>query len=392
MEKGFEKFLQENERIIEEDKGTTNAPIFYDSLRHGFDFFFKTFRSKNASYENYAFSMLHPEYSNEQLRKSQNEYITLDFTDDDNFLLSIVSFQRFCELFIKKVLREVDERLILKSNTGDILPLLNANVKSKKNHPRIEAGEAISRIQNLFKQNEDGSFAGDVLPGFEKAKNIYGFLGEEIHIETISQLTKWRNSLLHGGTIFPNLLAIDYFFCNNIVPLVIMIVKSDANLENSNIYYYLKTLTGIDLLEKMASIKINIASLNKFPRDEETSEELLRLGHLKELGRANIKMNLFMRRGHSTYEYNYHDVFGRGRRFAEAEKRHEHFKAIKSCPCCGKESLVLYEHLIDDFFDHGRKKSIQWVTCYTCSYHIRYNVGDPFYRDLSKEPVFSLLV
>jgi hypothetical protein len=135
-------------------------------------------------------------------------------------------------------------------------------------------------------------------------------------------------------------------------------------------------------------LDFDLVKLETFPLHEDTSYELVRLGHLKELGRANMKMNLFVRMNHASFEYNYRDPLGRGLRFAEAEKAHEHFISISKCPCCGKNSLVLYEETIDDIFNQGKKLHIQWVTCYTCTYHISTNAGDPVIFGLSEKEIF----
>ena len=389
MKKEIDEFLKSNQSVYGEGY-TSNVPNFYNSLRQGFDFYFRTFQSKNSSYDSYTFSFnnMDSPFNLEQQKRMQEDYINRDFTDEDNFLLSIVSFQRFFELLIKNILFEIDERLVLKVNSSDILSIINPSIKADKFTQKIEAGEAISRIKKLYKRNDNGMF-GDYFPDFDKVRLSYQFLVDEENISTIEQLNSWRNALLHGGTIFPNLRAVDYFFCKHIVPLVSQVIKNQDAKVGPRLYYYLETITGVNLLDKINSLKLDISSLNRYPLDDDTSESLLRLGHIKEFGRANMTMNFFMRVGHDTYQYNYHDVFGRGARFAEAEKQHEHYRVTKSCPCCGKESLVLYEHLIDDIFGGGRKKSIQWATCYTCSYHIRSNVGDPFYLGLSKEPIFD---
>ena len=117
---------------------------------------------------------------------------------------------------------------------------------------------------------------------------------------------------------------------------------------------------------------------------------LIYLGHLKEMGRANMNVNMNLRNNRATYEYNYRDPFGRGKRFANAEKDHEHFKAIKKCPCCGTDSLVIYSEKAIKIWEDEKPDFIEWIKCYTCEYHLRYNVGDPSIFNLSTEQIFHL--
>lgn len=383
-------FFKSNEtRIGEHYK--TSLPPYYDSLRHGLDFFFRTFRSRNYYYQDYAFSFLHPFYEETigEAKKREADFVSREFTDDDNILLSLVSFQRFFELFSKSVLESIDARLVLKiSNSKDFVNLISGSGNFISNK-RIEAGEALSRIEILF------SAQGDILntlekdfPNLKEIKANYSFFTNQSHIETIRFLNEWRNRLLHGGTVFPNLRAFDFLISKRVIPIVRQILPTEKAFVESNASFYLTTLTNIDLLKEIEELDFDLEKLDTFPLHENTSYELVKLGHLKELGRANMKMNLFVRMNHASFEYNYRDPLGRGIRFAEAEKVHQNFILINKCPCCGKNSLVLYEETIDDIFNQGKKLHIQWVTCYTCTYHVRMNAGDPFIFGLSEKEVF----
>jgi hypothetical protein len=387
MSTQLRNFFKDNEtRIGEHYK--TSLPVYYDSLRHGFDFFFRTFRSKNYYYQDYAFSTLHAFYeeTNEEAKKREAAFVSREFTDDDNTLLSLISFQRFFELFSKSVLESIDERLALKlSNSHDFINMVVGNVDLKTGQ-RIEAGEALKRIEILFSSTDQS--IEEHLPNLKNAREKYPFFSQRDHLETIRLLNEWRNRLLHGGNVFPNLRAFDYFISKRVAPLVNEILPTEKAFEESNAAFYLTTVTKIDLLKEIELLDFDLSKLNEFPLHEDTSYELVKLGHLKELGRANMKMNLFVRINHASFEYNYRDPLGRGVRFAEAEREHEHFVSIDKCPCCGKGSLVLYQETIDDFFRAGKKIHIQWTTCYTCTYHIRINAGDPFIFGLSEKRIF----
>jgi hypothetical protein len=193
MKKEIDEFLKSNQSVYGEGY-TSNVPNFYNSLRQGFDFYFRTFQSKNSSYDSYTFSFnnMDSPFNLEQQKRMQEDYINRDFTDEDNFLLSIVSFQRFFELLIKNILFEIDERLVLKVNSSDILSIINPSIKADKFTQKIEAGEAISRIKKLYKRNDNGMF-GDYFPDFDKVRLSYQFLVDEENISTIEQLNSWRN-------------------------------------------------------------------------------------------------------------------------------------------------------------------------------------------------------
>ena len=383
-------FFKRNETRIGEHY-TTSPPFYYDSLRHGLDFFFKTFRSKNHLYENYAFSTQLQNHlqSIDEAKKKDAEYVSAHFTDDDNILLSLVSFQRFFELFTKSVLESIDERLLRKiSNSKDFINLLTGK-SNLESHQRIEAGEALSRIELLFSgKTETLKDNQERFSKLQVIKEKYSFFGDPSDVETIRFLNEWRNRLLHGGTVFPNLRAFDFFISKRVIPIIKKIIPTEASFTESKASFYLTTLTNIDLLKEIEELDFDLLKLEAFPLSEHTSLQLLRLGHLKEFGRANMKMNLRVRINHASSEYNYLDPLGRGIRLAEAERVHKDFVSISKCPCCGKDSLVLYVLVTDDIFNAKKKKHIPWVTCYTCTYHVRCNVGDPFDFGLSERRVF----
>jgi hypothetical protein len=246
-------FFKSNETRIGEHY-TTSLPPYYDSLRHGLDFFFRTFRSKNYYYQDYAFSFLHPFYdeTKEVAKKREADFVSREFTDDDNMLLSLVSFQRFFELFSKSVLESIDPRLALKiSNSKDFITLISGN-GNFKNSKRVEAGEALSRIELLFSAHEDvlNTLEKD-FPNLKEIKEKYPFFTTPSHIETIRFLNEWRNRLLHGGTVFPNLRAFDFFVSKRVVPIVRQVLPTEKAFAESNASFYLTTLTNIDLLKKL---------------------------------------------------------------------------------------------------------------------------------------------
>jgi hypothetical protein len=172
------------------------------------------------------------------------------------------------------------------------------------------------------------------------------------------------------------LWLLDYFISQKIVPIVYSLLKVDS-AKYSTDFFYFKTVTEINILEKFNEIKFEFKDLQTKNKRLDSFIKLLKIGHLKELGRANMNMNLYVRMNKATYEYNYNDPQGRGKRFALAEKKHPDFITVSECPCCGIKSLTLYRIKID------------WVKCYTCEYHLRYDTGEPYLLDLYSKPIFE---
>lgn len=91
---------------------------------------------------------------------------------------------------------------------------------------------------------------------------------------------------------------------------------------------FLETRTGVDILDLLNEVKLKYRNPRNKKKIREAFLSLIYVGHLKELGRANMNMNWLMRGNlRVTYEYNYQDPIGRGKRFALAEKeQHIHAK------------------------------------------------------------------
>lgn len=362
-------------------------PHYYDSLRNAFQAFFKTFQSTNSIYE----------YHAEGLSKIESKRLSGMHVDSENITIALIGFERFFELYIKDLMGAIEPRLIQRTK----------NSKHKKPDQKICAienntfepntyGHVVQQINfyetielyfHIANQIKDG-LRSPLKDSMEETitKRIY-LLSDEA-FTTLKYLNWFRDRLLHDGSQVPSLWLFDYIITQNICPLLFDLFKFE-NDSIGGLPFYLNTLSGINILESIGQVKFEFEDLQDKSKIEEVFSKLLLIGHLKELGRANFNMNLYTRNGKATFEYNYHDLFGRGERFAQSEKKHENFKGIKSCPCCTKKTLVLYSIVIEDIFNKPEKLDIQWVKCYTCDYHIRYNVGDPVFYDLSEVPIFD---
>lgn len=387
----FEKLIELSHdfgvSIANDDTFKMTPPYYYDSLRNAFQAFFKTFQSTNSMYQFYA----------EGLSRIESNKLSSLHVDTENISLCMVGLERFFELYLKDLMGTIEPRLIQrpknpkhKNPSEKISSIENDKFESKRYGSVIqyinfyETIELYFHISTQIKKGEHNSILDSIAETITK----HDFLSTDNSFATLKYLNWYRDRLLHDGSQVPSLWLFDYFITQHICPLLIDLFQ----IENDSIKglpFYLKTLSGINILENIAKIKFDFEELKDKSQIENVQTKLLYIGHLKELGRANFNMNNYTRNGKSTFEYNYHDIFGRGERFAESEEKHENFKGIKSCPCCTKKTLVLYSMVIEDIFNKHDTLNIQWVKCYICDYHIRYNVGDPVFFNLSDVPIFD---
>ncbi len=377
-------------RVSSRGKYKHKPEYYYDSLRHALGYYFNTFQTSNAAYDDYALGPTYVFNKNDQIR----------FLDRDNTVLTIVTFERFFELFFKDLLGQTSPKLTYThAKTGNqnrakaLISKIRNNTFSpqKHNNKYLSAPfrDCLDRFYGLIELEKEMD-SDPIVKKFRKIIRKYSFLDSENYRTTMHLLSWYRDRILHNGNKLPSLWFLDYMISQRVIPIIQQIVETRKE-ELGVAMFYLKTPTGVDLLEHISRIRFDFGDLRRKKQQQRAFILLLYLGHLKELGRANLNMNLFTRNNRSTYEYNYHDIKGRGKRFAAAEKEHPDYHRILACPCCGEESLVHYRHFYDDFFNNGETSNIDWVKCYTCDYHIRYNAGDPHFFELSQEEIFNLL-
>ncbi len=389
MSNSLKKLSLVNEVRIDDFRGHKRTPPYhFDSLRHAFGYYFNTFITNNVSYEFYAEGLAG---RNVSILKSQ-------YLDEDNTVLTIIAFERFFELFIKDLLRKVHSKLILipkgRLQTIDILNQIQSNtfqvkVDHETNKPlTVPFRQTLKLFYDLFVYGKNASpySSHQLVKKFKKIAKSYIFFDSPFHRESLETLNWYRDRILHRGNKLPSPWLLDYLVSQRFIPIAAEIFRIDkAKLGDS--LFYTQTITDIDIIAEFLNIKFEFNDLKSKRKKTEIFYKLLKIGHLKELGRANINMNLFVRQNRATYEYNYDDVKGRGRRFALSEDNggHPDFKEIRLCPCCDVNSLVVYQSRNKDFLN----RNIEWVKCYTCDYHIRYNVADPMLFDLSQHKYFQ---
>ncbi|MBU3660697.1 MAG: hypothetical protein FGM14_12535 [Flavobacteriales bacterium] len=143
MREKLEKFIRENEVKIGEDFQLT-TPNYYASLGEGFYHYFSTFKDKKNVY--------HFIVDKEDFNKSHGFEIAGMY---DNIVLSILSFHRFLELYIKDVLRRINPYLAVKINPG-IEDIFNfpSQIIPAENYHTIEFSESLKRLKKAFELNK----------------------------------------------------------------------------------------------------------------------------------------------------------------------------------------------------------------------------------------------
>jgi len=102
-------------------------PFYYDSLRHAFTAYFSTFHYQNATYDIYAQG-----FHDRNLKILEGQTI-----DDDNTVLAIIGFERFCELFLKDLLKRVNKNLIYQTTLrNEQIQTLITKIELKHSCPR----------------------------------------------------------------------------------------------------------------------------------------------------------------------------------------------------------------------------------------------------------------
>jgi|GEM_PF-6518497 hypothetical protein len=384
------KLAKRNEVRLDAHLGHKRVPPFYyDSLRNGLENYFNTFHTLNSAYDSYA----------EGLSGRDVRILKYQFLDEDNTVLTIVNLERFLELFLKNILLRTNRKLTYQaaSRLNSRAPTLdlvnrisNRTFISKKFDNKsltIPFRETITRVYELIDLVNSGN-NNRIVKRFKIVFGQYPFLISKDYKASMELLNWYRDRILHNGNRIPSMWLLDYLVTQRFIPMIQDIVSIEINKLGNSLFYF-KTPTGIDIIERLGQIKFAFKDLKNSKKKQQTYFTLLYIGQLKELGRASLNMGFYSRNNWSAgHEYNYRDPKGRGRRFALAERRYSDFKTIKNCICCGEKSMVHYSISTTDPFNQTQTILIDWLKCYTCDYHLRYNAGDPYIFGLSPKRLF----
>lgn len=393
----LKNLAERNEVKIDNTKDRKRTPPHhFESLRNAFASYFSTFRTSNATLESYAMST-------STTPKKQLTILESQHLDVENTVLSLTNFERFFELYIKDILRHVHPRLVQEESravpkarkTWQLLFKIQDGTfvphKTGNRTYTIAFRETLKRFYELFRYSRlPDKKSHPIVKKFVKTINSYQFLFCDEHKATLELINWYRDRILHNGNSLPSMRSLDYIVTQRIIPIVLAI-RNQTRTEYGDWWFFLETVANIDLLGSLAAVKIEPRNAKSSKQINTAVQNLLYIGHLKELGRANLNMNWLMRRNlRATFEYNYFDPVGRGIRFAEIEnEKNTYARQVASCPCCGHNSLVIYCQEWNDMFNGNSPLNIDWVKCYTCDYHVRYNTGEPAYFRLHNERLFN---
>jgi len=367
-------FFKNNDVRIGEGKDfTTTPPVYYSSLNDAFNNYFLTFRDKKDTFH---FVL--------DIQSWTRQSIAFNFTGaNDNIVFSIFGFHRFFELLLKEILRRINPYLAVKflEKEEEIFQFLNNQISADK-IKTIEYGTTIKRFKQAFKHYAKTSET------YIQYLQAYEFLTKPKSIETLNMLAEWRNRIMHNGTTLPNLFAFEYLVSQRLIPLIDQIIKSEKKYLKNYLPHFFMTATGIKIIDEILAVNFEFTDFADKSKSRYLAISLLKLGHLKELGRATYNLDVSIKRKTSFYEPFYENPIERIERFAETEKQHKEFYDLRECICCGVKSLVVYRKSIDIVWSED--KFISWFRCYNCDYSLKNNVGDPNFFGLSEKPIFAI--
>lgn len=372
MDKLREFFKNNDVRIGEGKDFITTPPVYYSSLNDAFYNYFLTFRDKKDTFH---FIL--------NIQTWERKSLAFNFTGaNDNIVFSILGFHRFIELLLKDILRRINPYLAVKflEKEDELFQFLDNKITADE-IKTIEYSETVKRFKQAFKH-------------YDKTTNIYiehlqdyEFLLTQRNLETLNILAEWRNRIMHNGTTLPNLFAFEYLVSQRLIPLIDETIKAEKKYLKNYLPHFFETVTGIKIIDEILAVKFEFTDFEDKNKSRNLAISLLKLGHLKEFGRAAFNSDIVIRKNISFYEPYYDNPIGRVERFAETERHHKEFYDLRDCLCCGVKSLVVYRKSID--IPWTEDKFISWFKCYNCDYSLKNNVGDPNFFNLSDKPIFA---
>ncbi len=373
MNKLRDFFSNNDVRIGEGKDFQTTPPVYYSSLSNAFYNYFLTFRDKKDSFH---FVL--------DLELWNRETLAFQFTGaNSNIVFAILGFHRFIELLLKDILRRINPYLAVKlfEKEQELFQFLDNQINTDSIRT-IEYGETLKRFKQAYKHYDQTTEI------YKKYLQEYEFMISEQSLETLNILAEWRNRIMHNGTTLPNLFAFEYLVSQRLIPLISKIIKAEKQYLKGYSPYFFETKTGIKVIDQILSISFDYSDFTDKSKYKHLAKCLLKISHLKEIGRAAYNQDAVMRNNISFYEPYYENPANRAERFAETEKQHKEFHSLNKCICCGVKSLVVYRKEFDNIIERKRD-FISWFHCYNCDYSLKNNVGDPHYFGLAEEPLFA---
>ncbi len=194
--------------------------------------------------------------------------------------------------------------------------------------------------------------------------------------------------MIHNGNTLPNFISFEYLISQQVIPIVNKIWEIEKDALKGFEPHYFKTQSCIDIIQKFTSKECKF-TLDDINNKNNIIRQLLLIGHLKELGRANFSQDYFIKKNIKYDEPGCEDPAGRNIGFASLEEKKSHVYKRMKCNCCNIEALVVYK--IKKDFDSGNGNDFtSWFRCFNCDYSLNMNMFDPFDFDLASERIFPI--
>lgn len=366
----IDDFYKANESKLDSKGVVFTPPLYYQSLNDAFNNYFTTLRKIKDTYH---FLL--------DLNSWNKGESTWDFQNADNAVFTILGFHRFFELLLKDILKRIDPKLAVKfpERENETIKFYN-NELGTEQMETVEFRKAFERFKEAIKYQKQH-------PDKKEYEIVRKF--SFLNSTSLITLSRWRNRIMHNGNTIPNVFLLDFLVSQQIIPIVQEVIRVDKEVLKDYKPHFFETVTGIKIIEEIIKIKIDFTEFTDISKGHQLALKFLRLAHLKELGRAMFSVDLATVKLNIPYYAPYYtDPIGRNMRFAELEKTNSSFYALKKCSCCGIESLVVYRKEFDDFFSTN-KLFISWFHCFTCTYSLKDNLGDPNDFGYSNEKIFG---
>ncbi len=294
---------------------------------------------------------------------------------------SIIHMQMFLELYIVDLLESIHP-ILVKGKLNKEIDLLNAitwkfDESDFSNKKTIPFSDVLKRFEFLIDNNKN-------LPEVLRVDKQFHFFKH--HINTIFTILEQRNNMLHRGKGILKDFALDLLWINHIIPLINDILKLEERIP----FLDKNTFCNLNVLNELNSLKLDHDYKDTSKKDI-FIKDLNRICHLKELGRASFKNNLFMGEwGNERIKENFEEKYNKNiRGIAEFKAKlfHENLKYfnIYKCPCCGCKTLLTHEPWY--IFADNRKKLYK-AECIYCTYSINVHIDEPKLYGIMNDDLF----
>ena len=143
-------------------------------------------------------------------------------------------------------------------------------------------------------------------------------------------------------------------------------------------YISRRTYCDIDIIELLSKIKLpekHLTSLKK------VNENLRKINHYKELGRASFENPLGMFASNHSDESKENIEKHHNRKLRESAIKDAEMSTLMEtphkihiCPCCGTNSLRTFG-IIEDYA--SKSKFVLMAKCFLCTYSVNMSIGEP---------------